>query len=80
MATSPTHLRIQGREHDDVAAVLVPNHLPEAGGTLQRGTVRHHKQPRLKVAVNEVGVVPHGATAAVADDCTTGGGGGGGHA
>ena len=46
-----------GSQHDDIGAVLVPDHLPELAGVPLLRPVGHHKQFGCEVGVDEVGVV-----------------------
>ena len=50
-------LVIIGSEHDDIGAVLIPDHLPELAGIPLLWPVGYHKQFGCEVGVDEVGVV-----------------------
>ena len=48
---------IKWREHDDIGAVLFPDHLPEPGHVPFLGAVSHNEQFGSEVGINIVSIV-----------------------
>lgn len=52
-----TYHTIQWSQHDDVGAVLVPDHLPELGSISLLRTVSHDEELGSEVGIDVVGIV-----------------------
>lgn len=52
-----TYCHIQWGQHDDVGAVLVPDHLPELGGVPLLRTISHNEEFWSEVGIDVVSIV-----------------------